>query len=86
MANLTDIKKKDLLKQELKKRHKGPGYFHQVKDELKKVTWTTSKELALCTKIVIGVTFLFGIGIYVADLGIKGALNLVGSLIRLILG
>jgi preprotein translocase subunit SecE len=86
MANLMDIKGRDLLKSELKKREKGPGYFTLLKDELKKVTWTTPKELALCTKIVLGVTFVFGIGIYVSDLAIKGVLNSLGSLFRLILG
>lgn len=58
-----------------KAKKKKIGYLQQLKDELKKVTWTSKEELALCTKIVLGVTFAFGIGIYLVDLLIKGALD-----------
>lgn len=48
-----------------------------LKEELKKVSWTTKSELAFCTKIVLWSTLLFGLGIYLVDLSIKGALELV---------
>ena len=37
--------------------------IQELKEELKKVSWTTKEELKLSTKIVIGATFLFGLGI-----------------------
>ncbi len=87
MLDVVDAKAKRLTKKvEKKKQQKRVGFLQQVKDELKKVTWTSKKELFLCTKIVVGVTVVFGMGIYVADLGIKGALGLIGSFVRLILG
>ena len=68
-----------------KGKHKIP-YFRQVQQELKKVAWTTKEELIAFTKIVIGATFLFGIGIYAADLIIKGILNVIAVIARWIGG
>ncbi|HSX26465.1 MAG TPA: preprotein translocase subunit SecE [Chlamydiales bacterium] len=62
------------------------SYFREVQNELKKVTWTSKEELILCTKAVIVATFIFGFAIYVVDLGIRGALELVGALFRMIFG
>ena len=72
---------------EAKKRAKVQGnYISGVKDELKKVSWTTKEELKLFSKIVIGATFTFGIGIYIADLVMKGALDGLGLIVRSIWG
>jgi preprotein translocase subunit SecE len=57
-----------------------------LKGELKKVSWTAKGELAFSTKVVVGATFLFGLGIYLADLVIKGTLGVLGFLFRLIFG
>ena len=62
------------------------NYVRELKEELRKVTWTTKEELALFTKIVVGATFVLGIGIYMADLVIKGFINGFGVLIHLIFG
>jgi preprotein translocase subunit SecE len=62
------------------------SYINELKEELKKVTWTTKDELVLFTKIVVGSTFALGIGIYGVDLLIKGVLNGFGALIHLIFG
>ncbi len=62
------------------------GYIRGLKEELKRVTWTSKEELILFTKIVVGATFLFGLGIYGVDLLIKGVLTGIGSLIHLIFG
>lgn len=62
------------------------GYVHELKEELKKVTWTSKDELVLFTKIVVGSTFALGLGIYGIDLVIKGVLNGFGALIHLIFG
>lgn len=66
-------KRTPLLLDKVKK--KRVGFLQQLKDELKKVTWTSKEELFLCTKVVLGVIFAFGIGIYLVDLLIKGVLD-----------
>lgn len=62
------------------------SFFREVQNELKKVTWTSRDELMLCTKAVIIATFLFGFAIYIVDLGIRGSLELIGALFRMIFG
>ena len=62
------------------------SYFREVQNELKKVTWTSKQELFYSTKAVILATFIFGFAIYVADLGIRGVLDGIGSVARLIFG
>jgi len=64
----------------------GRGYVRELKEELKKVTWTTREELILFTKIVVGATFAFGLSIYAADLTIKGVLKGFATLVHLIFG
>lgn len=68
------------------KKKRAFDYLQELKDELKKVSWTTKEELTLSTKVVIGSTFLFGIGIYLFDLMIKGALDLVALIVHFIFG
>ena len=62
------------------------NYWTELKQELKKVTWTAKDELILFTKIVVGTTFIFGLGIYVVDLLIKGVLTGFARLVHLIFG
>jgi len=68
------------------KEKKKKNFFREVQSELKKVTWTSKGELKTCTKIVIGSTFVFGLGIYTVDLVIRGALSTVSYLTMLITG
>lgn len=62
------------------------SYLRELKEELKKVKWTTKEELILLTKIVVGSTFVLGFGIYAVDLTIKGVLTGFAALLHLILG
>ena len=62
------------------------SYLREVQNELKKVTWTSKEELIFCTKAVIIATFLFGLTIYVVDLGIRGVLDLAGNFVQMIFG
>jgi len=71
----SDKKKKDPL-----------TFISDLKEELKKVSWTTKAELISATKIVLGATFFFGLGIYAMDLVIKGALELLKKTILFIFG
>ncbi|MCB1068432.1 MAG: preprotein translocase subunit SecE [Simkania sp.] len=77
IAELSAAKKK---KVKTKKTH----FFQEMKEEMKKVSWTTKEELTTCTKIVIGAIFALGLSIYVVDLFIRYVLQGMGSLIRLI--
>ena len=62
------------------------SYFREVQNELKKVTWTSKEELILCTKAVIFATFLFGLAIYLVDLAIRGGLDGIAGLFRMMFG
>ncbi len=62
------------------------SYLSEVKDELKKITWPQSEELRTCTKVVVTSVFCFGIGIYMADLAIKGVLDGFFLLFRALFG
>jgi preprotein translocase subunit SecE len=62
------------------------SYFREVQEELKKVTWTTKEELIFSTKAVIIATFAFGFSIYMADLVIRGCLESISYVARLIFG
>ncbi|MBM3201918.1 MAG: preprotein translocase subunit SecE [Chlamydiae bacterium] len=60
------------------------GFVKGLKEELKKVSWTSREELILCTKIVVGATFSFSLAIYVVDLFVRGVVNGFHQIIRLI--
>jgi preprotein translocase subunit SecE len=62
------------------------SFVQELKEELKKVTWTTKEELKLSTKVVIGSIFVFGLGIYLFDLMIKGALDCIALVVHFIFG
>ena len=58
------------------------SFFRGMKEEMKKVSWTTKKELVLSAKIVIGSVFAFGIGIYLVDLVIRYLIFGMGSFFK----
>ncbi len=62
------------------------GYIQELKDEFKKVSWTSKAELILYTKIVLGATFVFGIGVYLSDVVIKGILDGLKAVVFRIFG
>lgn len=62
------------------------SFLQGLKSELKKVSWTSKKELISSTKIVVGSTFFLGMGIYVADLLIRQCLLGIHTLARLVFG
>ncbi len=62
------------------------SYVHALKEELKKVSWTNKAELRFCTKLVVGAIFCFGLGIYGADLMVRGVLDLFGITVRFLFG
>lgn len=62
------------------------AFIQDLKEELKRVSWTTRDELKFSTKMVVGTTFFLGLGIYLVDLAIKGCLDLIALIVRLIFG
>lgn len=62
------------------------GYIRELKEELKRVSWTSREELFLSTKIVVGATFAFGFGVYLVDLVVQGSLNGLHALIFKVVG
>lgn len=61
-------------------------FVGEIKEEFKKISWTSPEELKVYTQIVVGATFFFGMGIYLLDLSIQGVLNGLALAIRLIGG
>ena len=52
-------------------------FVGDIKEELKRISWTSPEELRVYTKIVVGITFFLGMGIYCLDLIIHGALSIL---------
>ena len=62
------------------------SYLRSVQQEMKKISWTSKDELLLGTKVVLISTFIFGMAIYTADIGINQVLSFLGRLARFITG
>lgn len=60
------------------------AFVGEVKQELKKIDWTTKEELKLYTKLVLLSTFIFGFFVYGIDLVMRGALGGIENLLKLI--
>jgi preprotein translocase subunit SecE len=73
-------------KQASRKKKRVFDYLQELKEELKKVSWTTKEELKLSTRVVIGAIFFFGLGIYFFDLVIKGCLDFIALVVHFIFG
>ena len=61
-------------------------YIADVKAEFNKINWTSKEELQTYTKIVVGATFVCGMGVYVVDLIIRGGLSFLEGIARFIFG
>lgn len=61
-------------------------FIGEIKEELQKITWTSPEELKLYTKLVVGMTFVCGMGIYLLDLIIQVCLGGLTTIVRLIAG
>lgn len=51
------------------------GFLSGLKYEAKRITWPTKKELYSSTKIVLIMTFTFGLAIYLVDIFIRTGLQ-----------
>jgi preprotein translocase subunit SecE len=50
------------------------NFVAEMKNEVRKITWTSQEELITYTKIVVSATLLIGMGIYGLDLIIQSVL------------
>ncbi len=76
----------DAKEQQASKKRSSLAYIQELKEELRKVSWTSKDELFFATKMVVGATFLLGLGIYLVDMVIKGCLDLISLSVHLIFG
>lgn len=87
-ANSKVLEKMDVKKTRSATAEKASGkkiveFIGDVKQELKKIDWTSKEELKSYTKIVLASTFLFGLFVYFIDLIIQSILNSFGFFLRL---
>ncbi|NGX57278.1 MAG: Protein translocase subunit SecE [Chlamydiae bacterium] len=61
-------------------------FFGDVKQEIQKITWTNKEELRVYTKIVVGATFVLGLGIYAVDVILRTSLDGLSNIIHWIAG
>jgi preprotein translocase subunit SecE len=61
-------------------------YIQEMKDELRKVSWTNKKDLKFSTKMVVISTLFFGVGIYSVDFLIKSGLDSIRTIVHFIFG
>lgn len=61
-------------------------HIQELKEELRKVSWTSKEELRFSTKMVILSMLFFGMAIYGVDFLIKGSLDFVKMVLYFILG
>lgn len=73
-------------KEEAAARFNPAEFVGEVKEEIQKITWTSPEELKVYTQIVVGATFICGMGIYFMDLFIQGILTGLALAVRLIAG
>jgi preprotein translocase SecE subunit len=76
----------EVKKSRLKNRKSLFMYIQEIKDELKKVSWTDKEELRFSTKMVVLTMLFFGIGIYLVDFFIKNSLDLIRTVSHFIFG
>lgn len=62
------------------------SYLSEIKSEFSKITWTSKEELKTYTQLVVGATFVCGLGVYLIDLFIRGCLGTLDMILRWIFG
>ncbi len=56
------------------------GYLHDVRVEMKQVTWPTRDDVKSTTGVVIGTVFFFGVFLWLVDMGVQHAVEYVFKL------
>lgn len=61
-------------------------FMGEIKQEFKRIEWTSKEEIRAYTKIVLGSTFFFGMAVYFSDLAIQGVLKAIHTLVAILVG
>lgn len=61
-------------------------FIGEVKSELQRINWTSSDDLKTYVKVVVSVTFIFGMGIYGIDLVIQTILSALRFIVHAVFG
>ncbi len=61
-------------------------FFGDVKQELRRVDWTSKDELTSYTKIVVISMFVFGTFVYFVDLLMQGFLGAINLVVKFLIG
>lgn len=56
------------------------GYLHDVRVEMKQVTWPSREDVTSTTGVVIGTVFFFGVFLWLVDMGVQHAVEYVFKL------
>jgi preprotein translocase subunit SecE len=72
--------------QALLKKTKVRDFVENIKTEFRNITWTSKEELKVYTQIVVGATFVLGLGVYLIDLSLQSVLNTLTWITRFISG
>jgi len=65
---------------------KKESFVASLKKETKKISWPTKKSLRSSVRLVIISVFVFGIGIYCADLFVNKAVSVLNSVVFRLIG
>ena len=71
---------------EEEKNVKKQSFIASLKKEITKITWPSKKSLKVSAKVVIISMFVFGLGIYCADLFVNKALAMLNSVVFRLIG
>ena len=71
---------------EEEKEMKKESFIYSLKKEAMKIVWPTKKSLRTNVKLVIISMFVFGLGIYCADLFVNKGLSMLNSVIFKLIG
>ena len=55
-------------------------FLHEVRVEMKQVTWPTKDDVVSTTGVVIGTVFFFGVFLWFVDMGVQNAVQYVFKL------
>ena len=61
-------------------------FLYEMKEELKKVSWTSKEDLTFSTKMVLLSTFVLGFSVYLVDLSVRGLLEMIKTSVHVIFG
>lgn len=61
-------------------------FIGEIKAELQRINWTSTDDLKTYVRVVVSVTFIFGMGIYGIDLIIQSILNVLRFTVHALFG